>query len=283
MIFPKECKTVGYAEGRPAGDKVYFLSRYLIHSTDSGYEVLEVKLKEENTMLRDIQSSHLLAGVEDVCMYPEKVNLHNRTDLIRRAKKTGKRCTVFTGLDEHRTFVCDPTDETMVTIHVYDAEPPRPNLAHIIRDLEQTGLFGECGVEFCYHIADIRNTNAEVYPCRAAGFSRTIDNDRLRGDETVAGCLTARQVLAECYGKEAPFSVIDICPANQVAEEPFIARCCRSERTGTGDNAGYYGAVVHWGATPRMIADAVFAVVEGWEKKGMEQVNNNTTTEAQTK
>lgn len=283
MIFPKECKTVGYAEGKPAGDKVYFLSRYLIHYTDTGYEVLEVTLKEGKTMLRDIISSRLLAGVADVYMYPEKVSLQNRTDLIRRAKETGKRCTVFTGLDEHRTFVCDPTDEKIVTIHVYDAEPPRPNLAHIIRDLEQTGLFGECGIAFCYHITDIRETGAEVYPCRAAGFSRTIDNDRLRGDETVAGCLTARQVLAECYGKEAPFSVIDICPANQVKQEPFIARCCRSERTGIGDHAGYYGAVVHWGATPRMIAEAVFAVCEGWENERMEQNNNNTTTEADKK
>lgn len=281
MIFPKECKIVGYAEGKPAGDKVYFLSRYLIHYTGTGYEVLEVNLKGGNTMLREIQSFRLLAGVADVCMYPEKVNLHDRTDLIQRAQNTGKRCTIFTGLDEHRTFICGPSEKELLTIHIYDAEPPRPNLAHIIRDLEQTGLFGECGIAFCYHIADIRKTDAEVYPCQAAGFSQTIDNDRLRGDETVAGCLTARQVLAECYGDEAAFSVIDICPANQVAEEPFIARCCRSERTGTGDHAGYYGAVVHWGATPRTIAETVFAVCEGWEKKRKEQ--KNTTTEAQNK
>jgi hypothetical protein len=270
MIFPEECKTVGSADEKPAGDRVYFLSRYLVRRTGTGYEVLEVMPKEGSTMLREIQSSRLLAGVADVCMYPEKVNLHNRTDLIRRAQQTGKRCTIFTGLDEHRTFVCDPSEEKIVTIHVYDAEPPRPNLAHIIRDLEQTGLFGECGIAFCYHIADIRKTDAEVYPCRAAGFSRTIDNDRLRGDETVAGCLTARQVLAECYGEEAAFSVTDICPANQVAEEPFIARCCRSERAGTGDHTGYFGAVVHWGATPRTIAEAVFAVCEGWKERNSE-------------
>lgn len=266
MIFPEECKTVGYADGRPAGDRVYFLSRYLVHCTDTGYEVLEVEPKEGSTMLRDITSSRLLAGEADVCMYPGKVNLHNRTDLIRRAQQTEKRCTVFTGKDEHMTFVCDPSEEKLLTIHVYDAEPPRPNLAHIIRDLEETGIFGECNVQFCYHITDIRETKAEAYPCRAAGFSRTIDNVRLRGDETVAGCLTAQQVLAECYGKEAAFSVTDICPANKVAQEPFIARCCRSERTGTGEHGGYYGAVVHWGATPRTIAEAVFAVCEGWKK-----------------
>ena len=278
MIFPDECKTVGSADEKPAGEKVYFLSRYLVRCTDSGHEVWAVEPEAGTTMLRAIKSSHLIAGAADVCMYPEKVNLHNRTDLIRRARTTGKRCTVFTGLDEHRTFVCDPSEEELLTIHVYDAEPPRPNLAHIIRSLEETGLFGECNVQFAYHIADIRKTNAEAYPCRAAGFSRTIDNDRLRGDETVAGCLTARQVLAECYGEDAHFSVTDICPANQVAAEPFIARCCRSERAGTGVQNGYYGAVVHWGATPRTIADAVFAVCDGWrahttqEKTEAEQI-----------
>lgn len=264
MIFPDECKTVGSADEKPAGEKVYFLSRYLVRRTATGHEVWAVEPEQGTTMLREIQSSHLIAGAADVCMYPEKVNLHNRTDLIRRALTTGKRCTVFTGLDEHRTFVCDPSDDEILTIHVYDAEPPRPNLAHIIRSLEETGIFGECNVQFSYHIADIRKTKAEAYPCRAAGFSRTIDNDHLRGDETVAGCLTARQVLAECYGEDATFSVTDICPANQVAKEPFIARCCRSERAGTGVHKGYYGAVVHWGATPRTIADAVFAVCRGW-------------------
>lgn len=267
MIFPEACKIVGYAEGKPAGDKIYFLSRYLIHRTDTGYEVLEVEPKEGTSILREIKSSHLFAGEADVCLYPEKVNLHNRQDLIQRAKKTGKFCTIFIGFDEHMTIVCDPSDDELLTIHVYDAEPPRPNLAHTIRELENTGLFEECGVRFSYHVTDIRETAAEVYPCRAGGFSRTIDNDRLRGDETVAGCLTGRQVLAECYGDEATFSVTDICPANRVAQEPFIARCCRMERTGTGIQNGYYGSIVHWGATPRTITEAVFAVCEGWKKR----------------
>ncbi|WFN33647.1 hypothetical protein L1S32_07265 [Methanogenium sp. S4BF] len=279
MIFPEACKIVGYAEGRPAGDKVYFLSQYLVRQTKTGYEVLEVETEEGTSILRDIKSSHLLAGEADVCMYPEKVNLHNRPDLIRRARGTGKFCTVFIGLDEHMTIICEPSDEHLITIHVYDAEPPRPNLAHTIRDLEETGLFEECGVQFCYHIADIRDTASEVYPCRAAGFSRTIDNDRLRGDETVAGCLTGRQVLAECYGEKAAFRVTDICPANRVAQEPYIARCCRMERTGIGVHDGCYGSIVHWGASPRTIAEAVFAVCEGWEKRRTEM--ENTTTEAQ--
>ena len=44
------------------------------------------------------------------------------------------------------------------------------------------------------------------------------------------------------------FVLENICPLESVREEPFIARCCRSEREGTGLYKGKYGAVVHWGA-----------------------------------
>ena len=42
MIFPEQCKQVGYAATKPCGDKVYFLSRYLVRDTGDGYEVLEI-------------------------------------------------------------------------------------------------------------------------------------------------------------------------------------------------------------------------------------------------
>ena len=41
MIFPGQCKEVGYASTKPCGDQVYFLSRWLVRDTGTGYEVLE--------------------------------------------------------------------------------------------------------------------------------------------------------------------------------------------------------------------------------------------------
>ena len=61
--------------------------------------------------------------------------------------------------------------------------------------------------------------------------------------------------MRDCYGEE--ISVESICPLDAVEEEPFIARCCRSERGGLRRWNGRFGAVVHWGASPREIADAV--------------------------
>jgi len=42
MIFPEQCKLVGFAATRPCGDQVYFLSRYLVRDTGDGYELLGI-------------------------------------------------------------------------------------------------------------------------------------------------------------------------------------------------------------------------------------------------
>ncbi|MDD1728075.1 MAG: hypothetical protein LUQ50_03265 [Methanospirillum sp.] len=263
MIFPPHCKCVGYAGNKPVGDQVYFLSQYLIHEVPEGYEILGVEVGEGIGMMRPVKQVSLIARADEVFQYPERVILHNRGDLILRAADTGRRCVIFTGIDEHKTFICDPDPGVLCTVHVYDVTPPRAHLAETIRSLEATGLFGELEIRFEYHIRDIRETGADVFPCRAGGFSRTIDSDPLAGGEQVAGCMTARQVLSECYGHDFP--VIDVCPANAVDAEPFIARCCRAERSGLQDINGKHGVVVHWGSSPKYIADAVYELI--YERK----------------
>ena len=52
MIFPVSCKFVGNASSMPHGDKVYFLSQYLLHKTESGIEILEVEPAEGETLVR---------------------------------------------------------------------------------------------------------------------------------------------------------------------------------------------------------------------------------------
>ncbi|MBN1166509.1 MAG: hypothetical protein JXA44_05180 [Methanospirillaceae archaeon] len=266
MIFPKSCKFVGYAGSRFLGDTTYFLSQYLICEKNGGFQVCAVSLAEGTGMMRDLVSCEVIAETHEVTMHPERVNLHNRGDLIQRALQSSTRCTIFTGIDEHMTFICDPDSTNLTIIHVYDVTPPRPHLAETIKELEKTGIFGELELSWEFHINDLTTIAADVYPCRASGFDRTIDSDLLQGDEAVAGCMTARQILSECYGKE--FSFIDICPANAVRKEPFIARCCRSERTGFWVFEGKRGIVVHWGDSPKTIADAVFALANSWREHG---------------
>ena len=266
MIFPEQCKQVGYATTKPCGDLVYFLSRYLVRDTGSGVELLEVTPDPNGSgMMRKPLASKVIATVKETYRYPEKVQINDRARLVELALDTGYRCTIFTGLDEHMTFVLDPDLAGFLTIHVYDVTPPRPSLSTCLRELQAAGLFGELGVTFCHHIRDITQVKADVYPCRAAGYVKTLDVDSMHGGETVAGCLTGSQFYTECYGKD--FILENICPLESVREEPFIARCCRSEREGICRWNGKSGAVVHWGASPSRIAHAVEDLVTQWRAK----------------
>ena len=265
-----ECREVGVVNGSPCGDAVYFLTRYLLRPVDDSFDILAVEPDLEATgLMRSVVTERLLAGPDEVAVFPDRVRLHDRALLLRLARETGRRCTVFTGLDEHMTFVLDPADEPLLEIHVYDIEPPRPNLSAGISEMEALGLFGDLGIEFRHHVRDIREAAAAIYPCRAAGFSLTLDADPVSAGATVACCTTGRELLGECYG--VPFVQADTCPLGQVDAEPFVARCCRSERRGLREIGGLFGAVVHWGDSPAQILDAVRELVAAWRARGADR------------
>ena len=266
MIFPEHCKVVGLASTKPCGDRVYAISRYLLRETGAGYELVEVSLDPaKKTIMRDIVSSRVLATPDEVYCYPKKVQLNDRARLVRLARVRGYRCTVFTGVEENMTFVLDPDLSGFLTVHVYDVIPPRPTLSASLKEMESIGLFGELSVVFDHHVRDITTVPADVYPCRAAGYTRTLDADPMQAGERVAGCLTAKQFFTECYGTD--FTLENICPLEQIKEEPFIARCCRSEREGVGTWNGKFGAIVHWGASPAKIARSVQELVSQWRAR----------------
>jgi hypothetical protein len=266
MIFPRFCKEIGYASTRPYGDQVYFLSRYLVHETPRGPEVLEViPSKEKKGLLRRIDEVKVLAGPDEVVWYPEKVQLHNRANLVRLAVESGVRCTLFSGLDEHLTFVLDPDISSFQSIYVYDVTPPRPNLSATLRELEEVGLFSELDINFVHILRDISQIEADVYPCRASGFQKTLDADLLIGGEKVAGCRTGRELLNECYRDD--FRVADICPITMISQEPFITRCCRKEKEGIREYNGKTGAVVHWGSSPLEMFTAVKGLLSAWRDR----------------
>ena len=215
--------------------------------------------------MRCIVASSVIATAQETYRYPEKVQIHDRTRLIGLALDTGTAARSLPGLTNTMTFVLDPDMSGLLKVHVYDVTPPRPSLSACIRELESAGLFGDLTVTFCHHTRDITQVKADVYPCRAGGYTRTLDADPMQGGERVAGCLTGSQFYTECYGKD--FVLENICPLESVQEEPFIARCCRSDRKGIGIFKGKSGAVVHWGASPVQIAQAVNELVAQWRTK----------------
>lgn len=263
MIFPKECKFVGNATTKPLGEKVYCLTQYLIHPTPEGLEVLHVTLKKDTGIMREIESVETIAGPDDIFVWLGDISTpHDRVGLIKKAMTTGKRCTIFGDKYEHMTFILDPDLSEFQKVHVYDVTPPKATLSATLSELEKIGFFELDNIMFEHHIRDISSIDADVYPCRAGGFSKTLDRDKLIPGEKIACCRTGRQITHECYDETHKFE--DICPLSQVNAEPFIARCCRMEDSGIRIQNGFFGVVVHWASTPKDITKVLEKMLEEW-------------------
>ena len=51
---------------------------------------------------------------------------------------------------------------------------------------------------------------------------------------------------------------MNICPlSTRKPSKPFILRCCQSDKLGPTEIGGVPGVVVHWGANPREIYEAI--------------------------
>ena len=61
MIFPRECKEIGYADTEPCGNCVYFLSQYLVHKTGTGHEIIRVRTDpDDKGLMRRVISEEVL-------------------------------------------------------------------------------------------------------------------------------------------------------------------------------------------------------------------------------
>ena len=265
MIFPVSCKFVGNASTMPHGEKVYFLTQYLIKSTENGLEILEVTPGDGDGLLRPVKSVKLLAGPKDIAVWEEQVNPHDRADLIRKAMTTGKRATIFGSTTDHMTFVIDPSFDEFETIHVFDNTPPKASLSETLRSLESIGYFEPDNIIFEHHIEDISEYEADVYPCRAGGFPRTLDRANVKEGDIVACCKTGRQICEETSDAELTFR--ETCPVTRIDKEPFITRCCRMDEAGIQVRNGCFGVVVHWAAPPREICESLDAMLFEWRKR----------------
>lgn len=277
MIFPRFSREIGIADVKPYGDLVYFRTKYLVEKTKKGWRVLGVSTDSGGEIMHTPQEYTLLASEDECVMHEGKVNLYNTAFLYNTALASGKKCTLFRGLDNHMTFVIDPEPDFLLKVYVYDVTPPYANIWETIRKLEEDGVFGPLNVEFVNCTQDISELNADVYPCHAAGFDATIDKTKLTGSETVAGCESGRLLLSEMYKDNYNFKFINICPAERAMLEnkgPFIAKCCQEYRLGPKSSANITGFIVGWGASPKSVIDAVYDVCERYRRKISAETND---------
>jgi hypothetical protein len=175
---------------------------------------------------------------------------------------------IFTGLDNHVTFVHDPDPSEILDLEIVDVVPPEPSwLSLVIRKLESSGIFGELCIRFHENIMDLRRFEGEktVFPCSSSGLKgKSLDSDIITEDGTLlVGCEISRKLFEFRYS-HLQYNFINICPFRSdifKPNNPFVTRCCLSERSGFTTINGVKGTVVHWGASEFQVADAIRKLV----------------------
>jgi hypothetical protein len=250
---------------RPAaGEQIYFSSRYLVLFWQEKAAIYEV-FSDGDGLIRSISAVNKIAGFAETSVYKKKIDIFNRSRLIKIATRLCKpptKAIIFQGFDLHWTFVYDPDLNSVTEIEVFDISPPDPpNLVTLIKKLENAGVFGDLSVRFTPVVQDLRRLNAgTIFPCSASGIGLNHlnrPNVQIGQDSVLVGCDISRQVL-EARFQGLSFEHENICPTKTIRpQKPFIAKCCRSARVGPIELSGLKGYIVHWGASPYEVVSAI--------------------------
>lgn len=273
MIFPSHCRFIGVMkkylmEHYQQGDVIYFSSQYmLVFDAPDSCDIYEAE-SDGQGFIKKLKEVRKIAGADQTCIYQGEVDITNRADLIRKAAAScsGKINTVvFMGVDRHYTFVQDPSLDDLTTIEVHDVAPPEPAwLAYNVKKLDEAGLFGDMMLDFEYHVLNLKGyedpARTTIFPCHASGlnglFLDSLDREP-QGDIKLVGCNTSKLVFEARYPLKR-YEHVNICPlSTRKPGRPFILRCCQSDKLGLTDINGVQGIVVHWGASPKDISDAI--------------------------
>ena len=132
---------------RPAaGEQIYFSSRYLVLFWQGKAAIYEV-ISDGDGLIRSISAVNKIAGFAETSVYKQKVDIFNRSRLIKIATRLCKpptKAVIFQGFDLHWTFVYNPDLNSVTEIEVFDISPPDPPyLVTLIKKLDNAGIFGD--------------------------------------------------------------------------------------------------------------------------------------------
>ena len=275
MIFPDHCKVVGVASTNSheeiIGTSIYFLTEYVLQFVDDSCMIFKVENEGEG-FIRKITKVELIASCEETTIWDDIVDLSNRKDLIKIAGDIVNdqiTTVVFKGYDMHYSFVNNPDDSEVLNIQVLDVVPPNPPyLLYNLERLEKAGILGELNIEFEPMVLDLKDYEDRdvMFPCSVSGLNgKFLDQGQPpsnwpAGKKIIlVGCDVSFTVINELdfMGKKE-IEHINICPISYFKPtKPFLARCCIKDRGGIKTVNNMMGTVVHWGATPIEIMDAL--------------------------
>jgi hypothetical protein len=255
------------------GDKIYFSSKYQIIFYNEKAAIYEVESEGEG-LIKEVKKVNKISGFDNTLIYDKKVDIFNRGKLIQEAVcLCNKTITTvaYQGFDEHWTFVHEPDLTCLNKVEIFDISPPDPpSLITILERLNDAGVFGDFSVSFKPRVLDLRQfTEGTIYPCTASGLSsNTLDarDVKLSKKNVLVGCDISREILEQRYN-EAKFHHINICPAKTIKPSTtFLAKCCKTGRSGPITLNGQKGFIVHWGASTIDVISAMRYLFDNQKK-----------------
>lgn len=297
MIFPEAYKTVGMSHTDmtiaevmaldPTDESIYFLSEFVLVDAADGYVLYRVSHTGDGLM-RNVSDDEVIAWGSQIYHYPDEVNLHDRTLLIRLAERVCKKSAeddcgsddsnddnnsgdneydtvVFTGYDRHVTFIHKPDPSAIRMVDVVDVVPPHPSgLSHTVSKLADAGLTGELQMDFDleHNVIDLSRFEGDnvVFPCTASGLSgKCLDSDTICEKSVLVGCEISNDLFSHLF-PDVEYEHVSFCPFKSdlfTIRRPFLARCCQSANSGLTRINGHDGVIVHWGASMYDVAEAL--------------------------
>ena len=232
------------------------------------------------------------AWVED----PE-ADVMNATQLVRAARRGGRRAAVVKGLYEHVNFVLDTN---AMTLRVFDVVPPAPaKLAVMVQkvldyadlpaiDVQEEAFdlhrlvpggngqraTGNGQDALVGHVDGGGSYSGILTPCRVPGFelavrARSLDQrpQGVEGD-LLLGCKRSLEIYRHFYGRDPQW--VNICPCDLVPHDdtPTILKCCQFEYEFQLEGARL---TVPWGATLRQVEAGLEELCSSVERGGKDE------------
>ena len=297
MIFPEAYKTVGMSHTDmtiaevmaldSTNESIYFLSEFVLVDAADGYVLYRISHIGDGLM-RNVSDDEVIAWGSQIYNYPDEVNLHDRTRLLRLADSVCKKSAdsddstnadngnndydtvVFTGFDRHVTFIHNPDPTAILMVDVVDVVPPHPSgLSHIVSKLADAGLTGELQMDFDmeHNVIDLSRFEGDnvVFPCTASGLSgKCLDSDTICEKSMLVGCEVSNDLFSHLF-PDVEYEHVSFCPFKSdmfTIRRPFLARCCQTANSGLTHKNGYDGVIVHWGASMYDVAEALKALAQ---------------------
>lgn len=284
-MFPTHCKEVSVRTvdfeltkenimGFLLGKKAYIRTRFYVFDSDGDWAVVAVEKRNENAILRTIESVHVLSLPDETSFVDDpdlEVLSASRMGALQR--QSGSRCVVVRGRAEHVSFF---VEEEPKRLTVFDVVPPSPSkLVGMVDAVLETDLQDSC-VSYSVvevdlnEIAGAVSSGSVMFPCRASGLrsdlpTRYLDETKeLSAAElsgvTLIGCSLSARIFKAVYGREP--RLLNMCPLDLLSTRqikgPVLVKCCRIKE---GFEIDGDVAVVPWGARTSEVAAALKAIL----------------------